>query len=70
MLVIMLQASSVARHAFYELFLHLHIALIVLTIVILWMHLDGLPQRIYLTAVIGAWIIEVRLSVNIRPPLY
>jgi predicted ferric reductase len=57
---ILLQTPSVIRHAFYETFLHLHIALIILVIVTLWMHLDlaQLPQLHLLKAVIAIWVIE------------
>jgi len=53
--VIAFQASSPIRHAFYEMFLHLHIALAVLTVVFLWMHLDGKNQQSYLLAAIVTW---------------
>ena len=59
---IVLQSSSILRHAFYETFLHLHIALIILAIVGIWNHLDGLPAKGYLKAVIVIWAAEVSLS--------
>lgn len=60
MVAILLQASSILRHAFYETFLHLHIALAILSIVGIWIHLDGLPAKGYLKAVIVLWAAEVR----------
>lgn len=60
MVAILLQASSILRHAFYETFLHLHIALAILSIVGIWIHLDGLPQKGYVKAVIVLWAAEVR----------
>ena len=48
LLIIIIQTSSAIRHAFYELFIHLHIALVVLALVFLWFHLARLPQRNYL----------------------
>jgi hypothetical protein len=60
--VILLQTPSPIRHAFYETFLHLHIALVILTLVFLWRHLDGFSQRTYLAVAIVAWIFEVRYS--------
>ena len=54
----MLQANAIFRHAFYETFLHIHIALIMLAIVALWYHLEGLQQRTYLIIVILAWALE------------
>lgn len=65
MLAIILQASSPLRHAFYETFLHLHIALVIVILVVTWMHLDGLPQRRWLAASIICWAIEVRLPFEI-----
>jgi hypothetical protein len=55
LLVILIQSSSVIRHAFYELFIHLHIALIILALLFLWFHLDGFPKRNYLLAAVIAW---------------
>ena len=60
MVAILLQASSILRHAFYETFLHLHIALVILSIAGVWIHLDGLPAKGYLKAVIVLWAAEVR----------
>ena len=57
LLVILIQTSSAIRHAFYELFIHLHIALVVLALVFLWFHLAGLPQRNYLLAAASTWLI-------------
>jgi hypothetical protein len=57
LLVILIQTSSTIRHAFYELFIHLHIALVVLALVFLWFHLAGLPQRNYLLAAASTWLI-------------
>lgn len=59
MVVILIQASSVLRHAFYETFLHLHIALVVLFIVALRQHLHDLSPQKYLTVVIIIWALEV-----------
>ena len=55
---ILIQSPSPLRHAFYETFLHLHIALVILSFVALWMHLSGLPQRGLLIAAIAAWIFD------------
>lgn len=60
MVAILLQASSILRHAFYETFLHLHIALVILSIAGVWIHLDGLPAKGYLKVVIVLWAAEVR----------
>jgi hypothetical protein len=55
-LTIIIQTSSAIRHAFYELFIHLHIALVVLALMFLWFHLARLPQRNYLLAAAGMWL--------------
>lgn len=56
--VILLQACKPLRSAFYEAFLHIHIALVVAALVGIWIHLDGLPQRVYLEWVLIAWAVE------------
>jgi predicted ferric reductase len=58
--VISIQAMSVLRHAFYETFKHLHIALVILVVIALWYHLSlaNLPQITLLYGVIGIWAIE------------
>ncbi|KAL8757449.1 MAG: hypothetical protein Q9184_004199, partial [Pyrenodesmia sp. 2 TL-2023] len=55
---ITLQASAALRHAFYEAFLHLHIALAILTIAFLWKHIEGTHPQNYLLAVIIFWALE------------
>ncbi|KAL8808605.1 MAG: hypothetical protein Q9200_004208 [Gallowayella weberi] len=63
-IAILLQSSAALRHAFYETFLHVHIALIVLSLVFLWKHLENtLPQK-YLLIVIFIWAAErfIRLT--------
>lgn len=55
---ILVQSPSALRHAFYETFLHLHIALVILSFVGLWMHLSDLPQQTILVAAIAVWIFD------------
>lgn len=62
MVVIVFQANSILRRAFYEVFLHVHIALVILCIVTLRKHLRGFAEQKYLTAVIAIWAFEVSLS--------
>ena len=64
MCTIILTSWTAFRHAFYETFLHIHIALVSLIMAALWIHLDGLQQMTYLKAVISIWVIErlIRLS--------
>lgn len=57
LIILSIQSSSAIRHAFYEAFVHLHISLIILTLVFLWMHLKGFPQQQYLLAAIITWMI-------------
>ncbi|KAJ5892111.1 Riboflavin synthase-like beta-barrel [Penicillium subrubescens] len=52
---IVLQSSSPVRHAFYELFLHLHIALAVMSFVALWYHLKNLLQQRVLLGTLILW---------------
>ena len=64
MVVIIVQASSAVRHAFYETFLHLHIALAIMSIAGLWYHLDGLSSQTYLKVVIAIWGFEVKSPID------
>lgn len=63
MVVIVIQANSIFRQAFYEVFLHVHIALAIVCLATLRKHLEGLPEQPYLTVVIAIWAIEVSLSI-------
>ncbi|TVY84944.1 Ferric reductase transmembrane component [Lachnellula suecica] len=58
--VISFQASSILRHAFYETFKYLHIALVILVIIAIWFHLTlaGLPQITLLYGVVSIWGLE------------
>jgi hypothetical protein len=56
---IVLHASALMRHAFYEVFLHLHFLSAVFLMVVLWMHLNGLYQQMWLAVAIVAWGAEV-----------
>ena len=60
MLVIMLQACSIVRHAFYETFLHIHQALAIAAIIGVKAHckLGVLPGESYMDWVIAVWILE------------
>lgn len=51
---------SPLRHAWYEIFLHLHILSAVMAFVALWYHLDGLLQQRVLLATVILWGLEVR----------
>ncbi|KAL4778483.1 ferric reductase like transmembrane component-domain-containing protein [Aspergillus varians] len=55
---ILIQSVSPLRHAFYEVFLHLHIALAIMSFVGLWYHLRGLTQQYVLLATIILWGLE------------
>ncbi|KAI1457102.1 ferric reductase like transmembrane component-domain-containing protein [Annulohypoxylon moriforme] len=58
--VILFQAASIARHAYYELFKLLHIGLAALAIAGLWYHLKlgELPQIKWLVPVIPIWCVD------------
>ncbi|KAL1955175.1 hypothetical protein VTO42DRAFT_8940 [Malbranchea cinnamomea] len=56
--VLVLHSPSAVRHAFYETFLHLHIALVILAFAGLWIHLARHPQRRFLTSAIVLWAAE------------
>ncbi|KAI9736622.1 MAG: hypothetical protein M1834_000826 [Cirrosporium novae-zelandiae] len=55
---LLLHSPSAIRHAFYETFLHLHIAFVILALVGVWIHLDGFGQQQYVLNAIIIWAIE------------
>ena len=55
----MLHSPSPIRHAFYETFLHFHIAIAAGAFALLWIHLDGLVAQAYLLVAIIFWALEV-----------
>ncbi|KAL5336582.1 ferric reductase like transmembrane component-domain-containing protein [Aspergillus crustosus] len=57
-LLILIQSVSPIRHAFYEIFLHLHLLLAVMAFAGLWYHLRGLTQQYVLLATIVIWGLE------------
>ncbi|KAJ5683475.1 Riboflavin synthase-like beta-barrel [Penicillium macrosclerotiorum] len=52
---IVIQSLSPVRHSLYELFLHLHIALAVMSFVALWYHLKNLLQQRVLLGTLILW---------------
>lgn len=55
----MLHSPSPIRHAFYETFLHLHIALVAAAFTLLWIHLKDKVAQAYLLTAIMLWALEV-----------
>lgn len=55
---ILLQSPSIVRHAFYETFLHLHIALVIVSVVTVWIHLNGRPAQVLVLGALICWIFE------------
>ncbi|KAJ5212000.1 uncharacterized protein N7498_003646 [Penicillium cinerascens] len=58
LVALMLHSPSPIRHAFYEVFVHLHFALAAVSIGFLWVHLDGLAPQIYVLVAIILWVLE------------
>ena len=58
MIALFLQSPSILRHAYYEVFLHVHFLLALLTVIVVWMHLNTLPQQSLLLGAIAIWICE------------
>ncbi|RAL14178.1 ferric reductase family protein [Aspergillus homomorphus CBS 101889] len=58
MLVILIQSPSPIRHAFYETFLHLHIALACIATGFVWHHVYRYSCRFYLYAAVAFWTFE------------
>lgn len=63
--VMAIQASSVLRHAFYETFKYIHIALAILVLITVWYHLKlaGLDQTNLLIGIFAIWILERSIRV-------
>ncbi|KAL3496097.1 ferric reductase NAD binding domain-containing protein [Aspergillus germanicus] len=59
-----LHSPSPIRHAFYETFAHLHLAMAAVSFAFLWMHLQGRHSQSYLLAAIILWAFErtIRMS--------
>lgn len=55
---LMLHSPSPIRHAFYETFVHFHLAIAAVSFGFLWVHLDGLTAQVYLLATIILWALE------------
>ncbi|KAL9138614.1 MAG: hypothetical protein Q9175_000187 [Cornicularia normoerica] len=60
LVIIMLQAPSIIRHAFYESFLHIHQVLAIATIIGVKVHckIGVLPGESYIDWVIALWVLE------------
>ncbi|CAK4031494.1 related to ferric-chelate reductase [Lecanosticta acicola] len=57
--MILLQSPSIVRHAFYETFLHLHIALAATAVAAVWIHLNEIPTaQLLLAGAIVCWVFE------------
>lgn len=55
---ILLQSPSIIRHAFYETFLHLHIALVITAVATVWIHLNDRPAQVLVLGALICWIFE------------
>ena len=60
---ILLHSPSAIRHAFYETFLHFHIAAVSLAVAAVWIHLKELPQLRIMYGVVSLWVFEVSKNV-------
>ncbi|KAF2484250.1 ferric-chelate reductase [Neohortaea acidophila] len=71
-IVILFQSPSVVRHAFYETFLHVHILLVLFSVVVIWLHLEGCTQQTLLIAAVVCWVVErlIRVYLLIRNNLH
>jgi len=60
MILIFIQTPSPIRHAFYEIFLHLHQALAIAALIGIWHHANiaSLPQKSMMYAIMTIWITE------------
>lgn len=51
-------SPSAIRHAFYETFLHLHIAFVIVAFAFLWTHLEEKSARVFLHGAVALWALE------------
>ena len=60
MILIFIQTPSPIRHAFYEVFLHLHQALAIVALIGIWHHANiaSLPQKTMMYVIMAIWITE------------
>lgn len=60
MVIIVFQSLSAIRHAFYEVFLHIHIVLAAAALAGVYIHLDipKLPALPYIRTIIMGWVVE------------
>jgi len=57
---IFIQSNVLLRHAFYETFLHVHQALAVIAVALLWVHLRANhPMKSLLITALAVWLADV-----------
>ena len=59
MTFLLVQSPGAIRHAFYETFLHFHIAGAALAIGGVWLHLNNKDQQTMVYGVVALWATEV-----------
>ncbi|KAK4999383.1 hypothetical protein LTR66_001580 [Elasticomyces elasticus] len=57
-IMLLLHSPSVVRHAYYEVFLHVHVVLAATAVAAVWIHLKTLPQQGILSGVVALWLVE------------
>lgn len=57
-LAILFLSPSPIRHAYYEVFLHVHFVLAAVALATVWVHLNGIKQQAILVAVLAVWVAE------------
>lgn len=56
--LLLLQSPSIVRHAFYEIFLHVHILLALTAVVAVWIHLKEKAAQTLLLGAVICWALE------------
>ena len=59
---LLIHSPSPIRHAFYETFLQLHVAMAIAMIITIWIHLKDLWAQRILIVVAGLWFLDVSLA--------
>lgn len=57
-LIILFTSPSIIRHAFYEVFLGVHVILAFVAFVTIWMHMHNIPAQTLLTGTVVCWAFE------------
>ena len=64
LIIILIQSWKPLRAVSYEVFLYLHVALVVFAVICVWMHLKDKRQQAFLQAAVGIWILSRTIRIT------